>query len=352
MAETGVAAQIAKPTPDVARNGHPPEVVPAAAGRVSDERSVMALQRTAGNQAVATLMPRGARPDVTRRAVATRLAVQRFWGDEELNPTPEEPIESDFEPPMIQWPSEAEGERNEPCFTPESQAAILEGVAQADVGASGLFKMPPDLEASALALVAAREVWEQTGGSEPGSSQLSAATALVGGASERVAIYVAKAREVFEAAAEGTRSAAKEARAAATAMEEPEEPQAGQAPAAPEPCFDPNQVGLINEASNLADAAAAEIDQRPPNFRKSIEYVRAAAEQLQAIGGTEPGQQQLKGAIATLDRVANLMEAYVTPVEKVVKEAAEDAQKASAMAREASDMSIRGPHAPPQEEFP
>jgi len=313
---------------------------------------MLQLQRFAGNRAVGTLMKPGARPEVTRRAVAMRLAVQRFWGDEELNPTPEEPIESDFEPPTIQWPSEAEGERNEPCFTPESQAAILEGVAQADVGASGLFKMPPDLEASALALVAAREVWEQTGGSEPGSSNLSAAVGLVGGASERVAIYVAKAREVFEVAAEGTRNAANEARAAATAMEEPEEAGAGQTPAEPEPCFESNQVALINEASNLADAAAAEIDQRPPNFKKSIEYVRAAADQLQAIGGKEPGQKQLKGAIATLDRVANLMEAYVTPVEKVVREAAEDAQKASALAREASEMSIRGPYAPPEEPIP
>jgi hypothetical protein len=314
-----------------------------------DVGSILRLQRMAGNQAVGSLIKPGARPDFTRRAVARRLALQRFWGDEELNPTPDEPIESDFEAPMIQWPSEAEGERNEPCFTPESQAAILEGVAQADVGASGLFKMPPDLEASALALVAAREVWEQTGGSEPGSSQLSTATGLVGGASERVAIYVAKAREVFEAAADGTRSAAKEARAAATTMEEPEEPQAGQTPEEPEPCFDPTQVGLINEACNLADAAAAEIDLRPPNFRKAIEYVRAAADQLDAIGGSEPGQKQLKGAIATLDRVASLMEAYVTPVEQVVKEAAEDAQKASAMAREASDMSIRGPYAPGSE---
>jgi hypothetical protein len=317
-----------------------------------DIGSILRLQRMAGNRAVGSLIKPGARPAVTRRKVARSLAVQRFWGDEELNPTPEEPIESDFEPPMIQWPSEAEGERNEPCFTPESQAAILEGVAQADVGASGLFKMPPDLEASALALVAAREVWEQTGGSEPGSSKLSAATALVGGASEQVAIYVAKAREVFEAAADGTRSAAKEARAAATAMQEPEEPPAGQAPAEPEPCFESNQVALINEASYLADAAAAEIDLRPPNFHKSIEYVRAAGDQLQAIGGAEPGQKQLKGAIATLDRVANLMEAYVTPVEKVVKQAAEDAQEASAMAREASDMSIRGPYAPPEEPTP
>jgi hypothetical protein len=318
-----------------------------------DVGSILRLQRMAGNQAVGSLLKPGARPDVARRAVVRRLAVQRFWGDEELNPTPDEPIESDFEPPTIQWPSEAEGERNEPCFTPDGQAAILEGVANADVGASGLFKMPPDLEASALALVAARETWEQTGGSDPGRSQLSEATGLVGGASERVAIYVAKAREVFEVAAEGTRSAAKEARAAATAMEEPEDAQPGQpTPTEPEACFDPTQVGLINEASSLADAAAAEIDLRPPNFRKAIEYVRAAADQLGAIGGAEPGQKQLKGAIATLDRVANLMEAYVTPVENVVKEAAEDAQKASAMAREASEMSVRGPYAPPEEPIP
>lgn len=315
----------------------------------TDVVSILRLQRVAGNRAVDGLI-RGGRPAQRgRREMGLRHAVQRFWGDEELGPTEETPIESDFVPPSLQWPSEAEGERNEPCFTPESQGQILDGAAHADVAASGLFKMPPDLEGSAKELVAARESWEATGGSEPGQGELSAAASKAAGATERLATYIVPVRNMLEASAAGTRGAAQAARDASTMKTEPAAAP-GQIAPEPEPCFEDGQIAIINEGAALADAAAAEIDVRPPDFRKSVEYLRAAADMLEGVGGSEPGQGQLKNAVATLDRVADVIEAYITPVEAVVADAARDAQAASQQAREASEMSVRGPYAPPTPE--
>jgi len=319
-----------------------PDLPAGESGRGGDGQ-ILQLQRLAGNQAVATLVRPRARPEMTRRAIAMRTSVQR----QDPSEPPKEPSPDGSEAPLIQWPSDdARSERNEPCFGPDGQQQIAAGVGHADAAASNLFGMPPDLEKAALDLTAARDLWEGASGAEPGNAELASAAALVGGAAERVSIYVAETKDVLEVAAEATRAAATEARTASTAIEETPAGGPAQPPQAPEPCFDDNQVGLINAAAAVAEEAAELIDARPPNFRKVVNTLHRAANGLAAIGGSQPGQKQLEGAIATIDRVAGVMEAYITPVEQVVREAARDARTASAQASEAATMSIRGPYAP------
>jgi hypothetical protein len=322
----------------------------------TDQRSILRLQRAAGNRAVgAMLRTRGLRPDIPARlpARAPRLpasigqALQRFWGDEELNPTPEEPpIPSDFEPPTIQWPSnDAQGERNEPCFSPESQAMIKDGVMHADLASGSLTKMPPNIADAVKEISSAQEQWNQTIGSpEPGNGELQAALAKIGGAQDRIAIYVVPVNDMLNATATGAQVAAADAREAATMKTEEDATGPGG-----EPCFEDGQQSIIREGAELAEKGATMLDARPPDYKKSVETIRAAAEKLAAVGGSTPGQAKLQGAVSQLNRVADALEAYLTPVIKVLADAALDIQAASTQALNASDLSIRGPYAPPAE---
>ena len=314
----------------------------------SSVHSILQLQATAGNQAVGTLIGRGSWARSGPGGIGRR-AVQRktnFWGDEELNPTPEEPIPSDFEPPTIQWPSnDAEGERNVPCFSPESQTAIKDGVAHADLASGSLTKMPPDISDAVKEITAAQEQWNQLMGSpEPGGGELQAATKKITAAQERISIYVVPVNDILNATATGTQLAAADAREAATMKTESSDTSPGE-----EPCFEEGQQSLIREGAELAEKGAFMLDARPPDYKKAIETIQSAADKLAAIGGSPPGQAKLQGAVTQLNRVASALDAYLTPVVKVVADAAADIQAASSQAMEASDMSIRGEYAPKAE---
>jgi hypothetical protein len=339
----GLAAATRSPVPDddARRPGGPLE---ERTGTTSDERSILRLQGLAGNRAVGSLLAGSARAGPGR----TRPVVQRdFWGDEDLNPTPEEPpIPSDFEPPTLQWPqNDAQAERNEPCFSPDSQTMITEGIAHADVAASDLTKMPPDIAEAVSEISAAQEQWNQVIGSpEPGNGEMQAAVAKISGAQERISIYVMPVNDMLNATATGAQLAAADAREAATMKTEETTSGPGD-----EPCFEDGQQSIIREGAELAEKAAFMLDARPPDYVKAVETIRAAADKLGGVGGTPPGQAKLTGAVTQLNRVADALEAYLTPVVKVLADAAKDVQAASSQALEAKDMSIRGPYAPPPE---
>ncbi|HEY3164855.1 MAG TPA: hypothetical protein VGJ71_10870 [Candidatus Limnocylindrales bacterium] len=326
-----------------------------APGATVDQRSILRLQRTAGNRAVgAMLRARGAaafgRPAPVAATIGrVRPAVQRktnFWGDEELEPTPEEPIPSDYEPPTLQWPSnDAQAERNEPCFSAESQTMIKDGIAHADLASGSLTKMPPDIAEAVKELTAAQEQWNQMMGSpEPGNGELQAANKKITAAQERISIYVVPVNDMLNATATGAQLAAADAREAATMKTEANDTGPGD-----EPCFEEGQQSLIREGAELAEKGAFMLDARPPDYKKSIETIQSAAEKLGAIGGSAPGQAKLQGAVTQLNRVASALDAYLTPVVKVLADAATDIQAASSQALEASDMSIRGEYAPKPE---
>ncbi len=316
----------------------------------SDVVSILRLQATAGNRAVDTLIRGGMQRDLRHGGNGLR-AVQRqtnFWGDEELNPTPEEPpIPGDYEPPSIQFPqNDAEGVRNEPCFQPEAQTMITDGVMHADLASAALTKMPPDI-AEAVAEISETQVqWNQMKGSpEPGGGAMQAATDKISGAQERIGIYVVPVNDMLNAAATATQEAAADAKTASN-METENGPDGEPA----ERCFDDLQQSSIRAAAEEAEKGAALLDARPPDYKKAIDTIRGAADKLEGIGGTAPGQTKLKEAIAKLRRVTDALEAYLTPVAKVLADAAKDIQAASTAASDAKDMSIRGEFAPKPEE--
>jgi hypothetical protein len=318
-----------------------------------DDRSILGLQRTAGNRAVGALLrartaPR-ARPDASRRPVLQR----DWWGDEDLGPTEEPPIPGGFEPPTIQWPSnDAQGEPNEPCFSQEAQALIGEGATQADVAASHLFTMPPDLPGAVKEMEAALAAWEQVAGEEPGMGLLTGAKDKLAGAGSRVSVYVTPVFEMLARLSKGAQTAASDADDASSMLHE-EEPTEYTPPEQKPPaqdCFDDDQKALIAEGVALADVATTELDKRPPDYRAAFKLLDDAAVKLGGVGGKEPGQAKLTTAVTTLSRVADVVEAYLDPVESVVSAAATDVQDASAAARDASEAAKRGSYAPGSKE--
>jgi hypothetical protein len=309
-----------------------------------DRRSILRLQRSAGNRAVGTLLRSAAPP--ARAAIARGPVIQRktnFWGDEELEPTPEEPIPNDQETPTLQFPqNDAEAVRNEPCFGPEAQTMITDGVMHADLASAALTKMPPDIAEAVAEISEAQVQWNQTQGSpEPGEGAMKGARDKIDGAQERIAIYVVPVNDMLNATATATEEAAADAKTAAN-METENGPDGEPA----ETCFEDQQQSLIRAAAEEAEKGAALLDARPPDYDKAITTIRGAADKLEAIGGRPPGQVKLKEAIAKLRRVTDALEAYLTPVAKVLADAAKDIQAASSAASDAKDMSIRGEFAP------
>jgi hypothetical protein len=320
-----------------------------------DDRSILRLQRTAGNRAVGALLRArtapGARPDASRGQVLQRDK----WGDEDLGPTEEPPIPGDFEPPSIQWPSnDAQGEPNEPCFSQEAQAMIGEGAAEADVAASHLFTMPPDLPGAVKEMEAALAAWEQVAGEEPGMGLLTGAKDKLAGAGSRVSVYVTPVAEMLARLSKGAQTASSDAEDASSMLHEEEDDPKHYTPPEEKPpaqdCFDVDQKAVIAEGVALADVATTELDKRPPDYRAAFKLLDDAAVKLGGVGGKEPGQAKLTTAVTTLSRVADVVEAYLDPVESVVSAAATDVQDASAAARDASEAAKRGSYAPGSKE--
>jgi len=297
--------------------------------RTADERSILALQRSAGNRAVGSLLAHAPRARGTGPVAPIQLPLQRKPDDPpEEEPWPEEPVSR-----PILWPEEAEGERNEPCFNPEFQARIGTGATWADAAAGDLTAMPPNFVGAVPTIEAALESWGSALGSDPGKTALNEAMATIGRARDRVSVLVEPVGAVLEQASVAAVTAAGDASAARTMMAKP-----ASADEEPRPCFDDGQQAEIAEAVNLADAAGTELGRRPPSYRRALTMLTNAAAKLDALGGEEPGQARLKGAGVLLNRVADSVDAYLTPVEAVVAAAAADVRAASAQAREAAEM--------------
>jgi hypothetical protein len=242
----------------------------------------------------------------------------------------------------VAWPEETEGERNEPCFEPESLAMIKAGVAWADGAAGELSAMPPNLEVAVGAIKAASQSWEGASGSDPGQAKLNEARATLDRPWVRVSTYVEPVGAMLESLRAGAMSVVGDAREAASAMTEPES-----ADEKPEPCFEPGQQAEIGRAIRLATDAATELDKRPPDYGKAMTMLKNAYSLLHANGGLEPGNARLKAAVGTLGSLLDVVEAYLMPVATVVAEAAADLREASAQASEAADMAKPGPFRQP-----
>ncbi len=310
-------------TPEIDRTTAP---VNGTDRQAADERVILALQHSAGNRAVGALLADPARAGRAGGAAPFELPLQR----EPDGPPPEERVWP------VAWPEETEGERNEPCFDPEVQAKIGLGAAWADSAAADLAAMPPDLAAAVPTIGAALESWGATVGAEPGKAALAEAMATIGRALDRVSVHVEPVSIVLEQAAVAVVTASGDASAAKSMLTRPASEED-----APRPCFEEGQQAVIAEAVNLADAGATELGRRPPDYRKALATLRNASGRLSALGGEEPGQAKLRGAVADLDRVIASVDAYLTPVETVVAEAAADVRAASAQARQAAEMAVR-----------
>lgn len=296
--------------------------------RTADERSILALQRSAGNRAVGSLL---AGPPRTPGATAFGLPVQR---------QPDGPPKEDRVWPVA-WPEEAEGETHQPCFDGEAQSAISLGVAWADAAVSDLTSMPPNFEGAVPTIEAALSSWEGAFGAEPGQSALNEAMDMIRRAGARVSARTEPVGDMLERLTTAAVIASSDASAAGAMMTTP-----ASADEQAWPCFDAGQKVVIAEAVNLADSAATELARRPPDYRRALATLRSATSKLAALGGEAPGQAKLTGAIATLDRVIDAVDAYLTPVEMVLAEAAADLQAASARARQAAEMLKPAPYSP------
>lgn len=305
--------------------------------RTADQRWILALQRSAGNRAVATLLAHAPRTRGVGRVTLSELPLQRKPdGPPEEEPWPEEPV-----PRPILWPEEAEGERNEPCFDPDSQAMIGAGVRLADAVAAELVAMPPDLETAVKNIaVVLNDCWGHAGGSAPGQTELNEAMDVIQQAGTRVSAYVAPVSTMLEQLASEAQAASGDAREAASTITEP-----ASADEKPEPCFEEAQQALIGRAVLLTQDAVTELRKRPPDYPKALATLRNAANMLGALGGAEPGQAKLKGAVERLNLVVDSVRVYLTPVATVLAEAAMAVRAASAQAREAADMAKPGPSA-------
>ena len=308
----------------------------------ADGRWILALQRSAGNRAVGRLLGHASQARGVGRRPPLELPLQRKPdGPEDEEPAPqEEPWPEEPVSRPILWPEEAEGERNVPCFDPDSQAAIGSGAASADAAAAHLSVMPPDLQSAVAEMEIARLTWGGAAGANPGQTTLNEAMETIGRAGVAVNAYVEPvggALDRLQRAAVEASSDASEASAAMTAPASAEEE--------PEPCFQEGQQAAIAAGVALADDAAAELGNRPPDYPKALATLKNAANKLDAVSGGEPGESRLKGVVARLRAAATGVEAYLTPVETVVAGAAAAVRAASAQAREAADMAKPGPHA-------
>lgn len=327
---------------EVARSPAAPEGTSVADPRATDERAILALQRSAGNRAVGGLLagPRGGatRPASTpyRRASFPPLVVQRGPGDE---------IPSEDLPRPIAWPEEVEGERNEPCFDEDSRGAILVGSALANGVAADLGSMPPDLQGGLAGIKSALGSLERASGAQPGQGRLDEATDLVRRAAARLSVYAEPVAAMLEQLSTAAVAASTDALSAAGATTEPPKPAEGEEAEEPRPCFEEEQKAAIAQGAALADAAAAELARRPPDYRKALGMLSRAYTVLDGQGGQEPGQSKLRGALATLDKAINAVDAYLTPVEQVVADVAADLKDAGAVAGEAMEMAKPGPYA-------
>jgi hypothetical protein len=306
--------------------------------RPADQRWILALQHSAGNRAVADLLARAPRAPDAIQGAPSELSVQRAPDGPE-----EEPVPKEERVWPVAWPEEAEGERNEPCFDPDSQSMIKAGSAWADGAAGELSKMPPDLQTAAGAIKAAAESWESASGSDPGQAQLNEAKATLNRAWVTVSTRVEPVGAMLEQLRAAAMAAFSTAADAATTRDGPlprEEVKEGEPDTFP--CFEEGQRATITKACLLAHEAAAELGKRPPDYVKALATLRSAHGALTGVGGLEPGQKMLDGAMATLGTVLDGVDAYLTPVATVVANAAEDLRSASAQANATLDMAKRG----------
>ena len=247
----------------------------------------------------------------------------------------------------VVWPEETEGETHEPCFDSEAKSAIGAGIAWADSAVPDLTSMPPNFEGAVPTIEAALSSWEGAYGAEPGQTALNEAMDTIRRAAVRVSARTEPVGAMLGRLTTAAVSASSDASAAGAMMTTP-----ASAEEQPWPCFDEGQKGVIAEAVNLADTAATELARRPPDYRSALATLRSATTKLAALGGEAPGQAKLKGAVATLDRVIDAVDAYLTPVETVLAEAAADVQAASAQARQAAEMLKPAPYSPDESVAP
>jgi len=298
--------------------------------RSADERSILALQQSAGNRAVEALLAGASRAPAVGGASPLRLPVQR---------EPDGPPKEDRVWPVV-WPEETEGETNEPCFDADAKSAIGLGVAWADSAVADLTSMPPNFQAAVPTMETALASWEGAFGGDPGQTALNEAKDTISRAGVRVSARTEPVESMLGQITTAAVVASGDASAAATMMTTP-----ASAEDESRPCFEEGQQAVIAQAVTLADTAATELAKRPPDYRRALATLRSASTKLASIGGEGAGQAKLKGAVATLNLVVDAVDAYLTPVEAVVAEAAADVQAASAQARQAAEMLTPSPYA-------
>jgi hypothetical protein len=300
----------------------------------ADQRWIMALQRSAGNRAVASLLTRASLPGAGQPGPRVPTVQRRPDGPDE------EPVPKEERVWPVAWPEETEGERNEPCFEPGAMQMLNAGISWAGKGAAGLTARPPDLKAAAAAIRNAAESWGLAEGAEPGQAKLGEARAAIERPLARVSAYALPVETMLTELSKATSDSIAPLREAASAMTEPES-----ADEKPEPCFEADQVALIGRAAMLATEAASELNRRPPDYPKALATLRNAYNIANGIGGRQPGQATLRQATATLGTMLDAVEAYLTPVADVVAEAAEEVRAAADIAKEAGEMAKPGPAA-------
>jgi hypothetical protein len=332
--------------------------VPASGAPGGPSWSVLALQRSAGNRAVTSLVSRSGAPAAGRGGSSP--AVLQRQPDDEADEV-ELPEEERVWP--VAWPEETEGEQHAECFDPDTRTDIVTGAMQALSASRKLATMPPKLEEAVGEIYATLDIWTPAAGlgEGPGVAALNEAISMARRAGERLAIYVVQVPTILEALSQAATEAGTAAGAAAEAMtpappapEGEEVPEEGEAADQSRPCFDEDQQAIIVTAVGDADAAASELNQRPPNYPKALRQLRAASTALAGVGGEAPGQAMLQGAVATLDAAIESVHAYLTPVEKVVAEATADMRVASAQANRAAVMrqAARKAAGPPEQPEP
>jgi hypothetical protein len=272
--------------------------------RSTDERSILALQQSAGNRAVEALLAGAPGARGVADAAAFGIPVQR---------EPEDPPREERVWPVV-WPEETEGETNEPCFDPGFQATILTGADAADRAGACLSARPPDLEQALAEMGVAHASWTSVDGSNPGRAALDEAISGIQRIGVGVAAYVLPVSERLQILKQDAMTAFGSVADAAGSMTEPGSPDEE-----PVGCFDDQQQVALQKAT-----------------------LRSAANSLRAVKGREPGQASLRSAVKELDELVIQVGVYLAPVEAVVAEAAVAVKTASAEARAAADMSRRG----------
>jgi hypothetical protein len=99
---------------------------------------------------------------------------------------------------------------------------------------------------------------------------------------DRVSARVGSVGAMLGAATTAVLSARGDASAASRMMTVPKNPEDPEH--VPGPCFLEGEQAVIAEAVNLADAAAAELNRRPPDYRKALATLQSAAARLNSHG--------------------------------------------------------------------